>query len=162
LVTRVFRNANRLHALPCQDQDQVLVSMLTSCVTCLRLLAGICCGLLFDHKGLVPVTFSCSVCGYTSTAYDPFLDVSLDLFPILEAVKQHESQMTELRGCSRSNTAAAASGFGGGHASTLLSSQPSVSNPCSSAPSLSGTTDAFSTFSAVEGTTNAVGASRCR
>jgi hypothetical protein len=37
-----------------------------------------------------------------------------------------------------------------------------VSNPCSSAPSLSGTTDAFSTFSAVEGTTNAVGASRCR
>lgn len=88
------------------------------------------------------------MCGFTSTAYDPFLDVSLDLYPMLEAAKHHNgAHLPDMRACSRTNTAgvaAAASGPGGGHAS-LLSGQPSLTSlPSGSLPSLSGTTDAFS------------------
>lgn len=92
-----------------------------------------------------------SACGYTSTAYDPFLDISLDLFPVLEAAKHQEHVATEMRSCSQANTTAAAavgtgatSGQGVGPVS-VMSSQPSVSAaPSDSTPSPSGMTDAFS------------------
>jgi len=106
-----------------------------------------------------------SVCGYTSTAYDPFLDISLDLLPMLEAVKRQEAQLTELRTSSQAAprataaaaaAAAAASGFEVTPAASARSGQPSVSQPPSSPPSQSGMTDAFS---GVEGASFA-GASR--